>query len=158
MDFVLPSPAVQLVLTWGVSSRRTWLNNGPTHHRKQPNAPSVRSTLTPPTFPLPPSSPSATASTRAPKPPPRHAPESERRPLPLRPALLALLLATLPLRAQQPAPETYTNPILFADYSDPDAIRVGNDYYLVASSFHFVPGIPILHSTDLVHWKSSTTP
>ncbi|SDA35344.1 Beta-xylosidase [Sphingomonas sp. NFR15] len=46
----------------------------------------------------------------------------------------------------------FTNPILFADYSDPDAIRVGRDYYLVASSFHFSPGLPVLHSTDLVHW------
>ncbi|WP_303543029.1 glycoside hydrolase family 43 protein [Sphingomonas natans] len=47
---------------------------------------------------------------------------------------------------------SYTNPILFADYSDPDVIRVGADYYLVASSFHFSPGIPILKSPDLVHW------
>ncbi len=47
---------------------------------------------------------------------------------------------------------TYKNPILFADYSDPDVIRVGNDYYLVASSFHFMPGLPILESHDLVHW------
>jgi len=47
---------------------------------------------------------------------------------------------------------TYRNPILFADYSDPDVIRDGLNYYLVASTFHFVPGIPILQSTDLVHW------
>lgn len=39
MDVVLPNPAVKLVLTWGVSSRRTWLNDGPTHHRKQPDRP-----------------------------------------------------------------------------------------------------------------------
>lgn len=48
--------------------------------------------------------------------------------------------------------KTYRNPILFADYSDPDVIRDGTNYYLIASSFHFVPGIPILRSTDLVHW------
>lgn len=47
----------------------------------------------------------------------------------------------------------YTNPILHADYSDPDVIRVSSDYYMVASSFHFSPGIPILHSRDLVHWS-----
>jgi beta-xylosidase len=47
----------------------------------------------------------------------------------------------------------YRNPILYADYSDPDVIRVGGDYYLVASSFHFSPGIPVLHSKDLVHWR-----
>jgi beta-xylosidase len=47
---------------------------------------------------------------------------------------------------------TYQNPVLFADYSDPDAIRVGDDFYLVSSSFHAVPGLPILHSKDLVNW------
>ena len=48
---------------------------------------------------------------------------------------------------------TYQNPVLYADYSDPDAIRVGDDYYLIASSFNKVPGIPILHSKDLVNWR-----
>jgi len=48
---------------------------------------------------------------------------------------------------------TYTNPVLYADYSDPDAIRVGDDYYLTASSFNCVPGLPILHSRDLVNWE-----
>jgi len=47
---------------------------------------------------------------------------------------------------------TYRNPVLFADYSDPDAIRVGDDYWLTASSFNHVPGLPILHSLDLVNW------
>jgi beta-xylosidase len=47
---------------------------------------------------------------------------------------------------------TYQNPVLFADYSDPDAVRVGDDYYLVSSSFGAVPGLPILHSQDLVNW------
>jgi beta-xylosidase len=63
---------------------------------------------------------------------------------------IALLLAAAPVHA---APASYNNPILYADYSDPDVIRVGNAYYLVASSFHFSPGIPVLKSTDLVHWK-----
>ncbi len=48
---------------------------------------------------------------------------------------------------------TYNNPIIHADYSDPDAIRVGDDYYMIASSFTQVPGLPILHSKDLVNWK-----
>ncbi|MDQ3683829.1 MAG: glycoside hydrolase 43 family protein [Bacteroidota bacterium] len=48
---------------------------------------------------------------------------------------------------------TYKNPILHADYSDPDAIRVGNDYYMTSSSFEDVPGLPILHSKDLVNWR-----
>jgi len=47
---------------------------------------------------------------------------------------------------------TYKNPVLFADYSDPDVVRVGDDFYLTASSFQYVPGLPILHSTDLVNW------
>ncbi len=48
---------------------------------------------------------------------------------------------------------TYKNPVINADYSDPDAIRVGDDYYMVASSFDAVPGLPILHSKDLVNWS-----
>lgn len=47
---------------------------------------------------------------------------------------------------------TYRNPVLAGDYSDPDAVRVGSDYYLTASSFTNVPGLPILHSRDLVNW------
>ncbi|MBN1777258.1 MAG: family 43 glycosylhydrolase [Clostridiales bacterium] len=47
----------------------------------------------------------------------------------------------------------YQNPILRGDYSDPDVIRVGGDYYMVSSSFTYFPGIPLLHSTDLVHWE-----
>jgi beta-xylosidase len=48
---------------------------------------------------------------------------------------------------------SYKNPILHADYSDPDVCRVGNDYYMTASSFNCMPGLPILHSNDLVNWK-----
>ena len=47
---------------------------------------------------------------------------------------------------------TYTNPVLCADYSDPDVCRRGNDFYMTASSFNCVPGLPILHSNDLVNW------
>jgi beta-xylosidase len=47
---------------------------------------------------------------------------------------------------------TYRNPVIFADYSDPDVVRVGDDFYLVSSSFNCVPGLPILHSKDLVNW------
>ena len=41
---------------------------------------------------------------------------------------------------------TYTNPVLDADWPDPDVVRVGDDYYLVASSFNRAPGLPVLHS------------
>lgn len=46
----------------------------------------------------------------------------------------------------------YKNPIIYADYSDPDVIRVGDDYYMTSSSFGHFPGLPILHSNDLVNW------
>ena len=48
---------------------------------------------------------------------------------------------------------TYTNPVINADYSDPDACAVGGDYYMTASSFNCIPGLPILHSKDLVNWE-----
>ena len=47
----------------------------------------------------------------------------------------------------------YRNPVLYADYSDPDAIRVGEDYFMIASSFSNSPALPVLHSKDLVNWK-----
>ena len=47
---------------------------------------------------------------------------------------------------------TYANPVLAGDYSDPDVVRVGQDFYLTSSSFTDVPGLPILHSRDLVNW------
>lgn len=62
------------------------------------------------------------------------------------------LLAALVVAAPVHAAPIYSNPVLYADYSDPDVIRVGKTYYLVASSFHFSPGIPVLKSEDLVHW------
>jgi beta-xylosidase len=48
---------------------------------------------------------------------------------------------------------TYKNPVIYADYSDPDVIRVNDDFFLVSSSFNCMPGIPVLHSKDLVNWE-----
>ncbi len=48
---------------------------------------------------------------------------------------------------------TYRNPVLHADYSDPDVVRVGDDFWMVSSSFNHSPGLPILHSRDLVNWE-----
>lgn len=48
---------------------------------------------------------------------------------------------------------TYRNPVLHADYSDPDVCAVGDDFYMTASSFNCSPGLPILHSKDLVNWR-----
>ena len=47
----------------------------------------------------------------------------------------------------------YQNPIFHADYSDPDVCAVGDDFYMTASSFGCTPGLPILHSKDLVNWQ-----
>lgn len=47
----------------------------------------------------------------------------------------------------------YENPVILSDYSDPDVIRVGGDFYMVASSFNYVPGVPVLHSKNLVEWE-----
>ncbi len=48
---------------------------------------------------------------------------------------------------------TFQNPILYADYSDPDVCRVGDTFYMTASSFNYIPGLPILVSKDLVNWE-----
>ena len=66
--------------------------------------------------------------------------------------LLVILLACA-VSCSPKARIEYTNPILHLDYSDPDVCRVGKDYYMTASSFNCFPGLPILHSRDLVHWE-----
>lgn len=75
---------------------------------------------------------------------------------------LVAALSVLAAAAQTPAPTPpwvpdlgngqYKNPVLYADYSDPDVVRAGQDYYLTSSSFNSAPGLPILHSQDLVNW------
>ncbi len=48
---------------------------------------------------------------------------------------------------------TFTNPLFYEEFSDPDLIRVGDDYYLTGTTMHAMPGLPILHSKDLVNWR-----
>lgn len=62
---------------------------------------------------------------------------------------LLLLAIVMPAGAQQ----TFTNPILGGDFPDPSVMRDGNDYFLVNSSFDYVPGLVVYHSRDLVHWE-----
>src|SRR5271165_1948159 len=81
------------------------------------------------------------------------------------PAVLASLIAlAIALHAQTPkrgSPSwaadngngTYSNPLFYDEFSDPDVIRVGSDYYLTGTTMHAMPGLPILHSRDLVNWK-----
>ena len=72
---------------------------------------------------------------------------------------MATLSASAQYKSQVWSPDngdgTYTNPVINADYSDPDVCvgPSGEDYYMTASSFHCTPGLPILHSKDLVNWK-----
>lgn len=75
-----------------------------------------------------------------------------------KPALVALLVS---VAAAQAAPTwtadngngTYTNPLFYEEFSDPDLIRVGTDYYLTGTTMHAMPGLPVLHSKDLVNWE-----
>ena len=79
---------------------------------------------------------------------------------------LAVLLASLALvasgsDARKPSASwaadnengTYSNPLFYDEFSDPDMIRVGSDYYLTGTTMHTMPGLPILHSRDLVNWQ-----
>ncbi len=69
---------------------------------------------------------------------------------------VSLLLAGCGIgkRAQQTAlSTTFTNPVIFADAPDTDVIRVGSDFYMVSTTMHLMPGVPVMHSKDLVNWK-----
>lgn len=72
--------------------------------------------------------------------------------------ILFLSLALSVAKAQQVwTPDngdgTFTNPIMWGDWPDPDVIRVGDDFYFVSTSMHYVPGCPIAKSKDLVNWE-----
>src|SRR5690606_25855246 len=69
------------------------------------------------------------------------------------PAILLVLSANAQLWTPDLGNGNYKNPIIHADYSDPDVIRVNDDFYMVSSSFNCMPGMPVLHSKDLVNWK-----
>lgn len=64
-----------------------------------------------------------------------------------------LLLSPFFYGCSGPCAKTFTNPILPGFYPDPSICRVGNDYYLVNSTFEYFPGVPVFHSKDLVHWE-----
>ena len=83
----------------------------------------------------------------------------------LRPVATALILAFSLATAPYAAPPasrswaadngngTYSNPLFYDEFSDPDMIRVGSDYYLTGTTMHTMPGLPVLHSRDLVNWR-----
>ncbi|NLR77135.1 family 43 glycosylhydrolase [Chitinophaga eiseniae] len=68
--------------------------------------------------------------------------------------IVLMSVFSISLHAQQSDNEdgTYTNPIIWADFPDNDVIRVGDTYYMVATSMYFFPGVPLLQSKDLVNW------
>ena len=72
--------------------------------------------------------------------------------------LFALLLSSIPMLAQQKSwtadngNGTYTNPLFYDEFSDPDLIRVGDTFYLVGTTMHCNPGLMVLESKDLVNW------
>jgi beta-xylosidase len=74
--------------------------------------------------------------------------------------ILLLVTATCYVYAQQTGKwgdqgnGTYRNPVIAGDYSDPDLVRVGEDYYMVCSTFESSPGVTVLHSKDLVNWET----
>ncbi len=72
--------------------------------------------------------------------------------------LLISYLLPLPSAAQSWTADngngTYTNPLFYDEFSDPDILRVGDDYYLAGTTMHTVPGLVILHSKDLVNWEN----
>ena len=70
--------------------------------------------------------------------------------------VLCAIAAALPVVAQTWTADngngTFTNPLFFDEFSDPDLIRVGSDFYLTGTTMHSMPGLPVLHSRDLVNW------
>jgi xylan 1,4-beta-xylosidase len=74
--------------------------------------------------------------------------------------LLAAVMATVTPDAQTWTADngngTFGNPLFFDEFSDPDLIRVGEDFYLTGTTMHSMPGLPVLHSRDLVNWEFLT--
>ncbi len=67
--------------------------------------------------------------------------------------LFVMISMILVLACQQIPVTKYTNPVIPGFFPDPSICRVGNDYYLVNSTFEYFPGVPVMHSRDLVHWR-----
>jgi beta-xylosidase len=65
----------------------------------------------------------------------------------------AAVTALNPFTAAEAQQSTYTNPVIWQDFADVEIIRVGSDFYMTASTMHYSPGAPVLHSRDLVNWE-----
>ncbi len=69
-------------------------------------------------------------------------------------SIIIAFLALSAIPAQSAGPVVVENPVLWADVPDPDVIRVGDDYYMVSTTMHLMPGCPVMHSRDLANWKT----
>ena len=67
-------------------------------------------------------------------------------------AFLLVFISTL-LGISSLSAEKFVNPVINADVPDPDVIRVGDDFYMVSTTMHLMPGAPIMKSKDLVNWE-----
>lgn len=68
---------------------------------------------------------------------------------------MAILLAAIPFSPIQAGEKDFfNNPVIWADVPDPDVIRVGDDFYMVSTTMHLMPGCPVMHSRDLVNWET----
>ena len=68
--------------------------------------------------------------------------------------LLSIFIALAAMTAGAKTSTQCENPVIWADVPDPDVIRVGSDYYMVSTTMHLMPGVPVMHSRDLVHWET----
>lgn len=69
-------------------------------------------------------------------------------------AILLMLVASVSSVGRCVTNESFTNPVIWADVPDPDVIRVGDDYYMVSTTMHLMPGCPVMRSKDLVNWET----
>lgn len=68
--------------------------------------------------------------------------------------LFSIFIALAAMTAGAQTSTQCENPVIWADVPDPDVIRVGSDYYMVSTTMHLMPGVPVMHSRDLVHWET----
>ncbi len=68
--------------------------------------------------------------------------------------LLAVIALGAPPASAASAPKVFSNPVIWADVPDPDVIRVGDDFYMVSTTMHLMPGCPVMKSKDLVNWET----
>ncbi len=69
-------------------------------------------------------------------------------------AFMFFMLLVMPDSMKSKTNDGFRNPVIWADVPDPDVIRVGDDFYMVSTTMHLMPGCPVLKSKDLVNWET----